>query len=319
MAALRSMSSMTWLMSFSSLPVIIHSMSLKRKIGAVKKRIFQHGPNTVWPVVLFFSVVLLNHSYAADPFLAGKDGGKMILIPEGEFIMGLSEDESGSEGNPHKKVFLDSFYIDKYEVTNVLYKKCIHASICREPSLIIDNPRTFFEDGKHWFRDKTMGRYPVVGLSWDQASRYCRWAGKRLPTAAEWEKAARGSDGRTYPWGNQWDETKANWDDNGRVDGYRKLAPVGSFPEGGSPYGVMDMAGNVRELVSSLVFKGGSWYSYPESLRSGDPGRGYLVERDDDIGFRCARDSEHMAHEKKHVIQSPVMHNYRYDEYSKER
>lgn len=301
MAALGLLSSMIWLMAFGSLPVLIHSMTWKKTIGIMNNRIFRYVPNTVWSVVLFLTVLLLNQTYAADPFFTGKDGGEMILIPEGEFIMGLREDKPGSEGNPYKRVFLSPFYIDKYEVTNVLYKKCIRASICRQPSLIIDYPRTFFEDGKHWFSDETMGQYPVVGLSWNQASLYCRWAGKRLPTAAEWEKAARGSNGRTYPWGNRWDETKANWDDNGRADGYRKLAPVGSFPEGRSPYGVMDMAGNVRELVDSLVFKGGSWYSYPKSLRSGDPGHGYTVERDDDIGFRCARDIEQMAHEKKHV------------------
>jgi formylglycine-generating enzyme required for sulfatase activity len=282
-------------------------------------QIVQYVANPLLSVVLFFSVLLLNIAYAAEPSVAGIDGAEMILIPEGEFIMGLSEDEAGSENNPYQKVFLMSFYIDKYEVTNFRYKKCIRAGICRQPSLIIDNPKTIFEDGKQWFSDKTMEQYPVVGLSWEQASLYCSWAGKRLPLPAEWEKAARGSDGRTYPWGNNWDETKANWDENGRADGYRKLAPVGSYPEGRSPYGVMDMAGNVRELVNSLVFKGGSWYSYPKSLRSGDPGHGYIVERDDDIGFRCAKYAEQTAHEKKQVKQSPVIHKYLYDEYTKER
>ncbi len=319
MAVLGPLSSMKERMEYNALPVIIRSMLQKGTVHIMNKSVFRYIGNTFWLVVLFFSAVLLSETHGADTVLTGRDGGEMILIPAGEFVMGLSEDESGSARNPAQKMFVESFYIDKYEVTNVLYKKCIRAGICRQPSLIIDNPRTFFEDGKHWFRDASMGQYPVVGLSWDQAYQYCRWAGKRLPTAAEWEKAARGSYGRTYPWGNQWDAAKANWDEGGRIDGYRKIAPVGSFPEGKSPYGVMDMAGNVRELVSSLIFKGGSWYSFPESLRAGDPGHRYLVERDDDIGFRCARDAEQKVHEKKQGKQPPDIHSYRYDDYTKER
>lgn len=212
------------------------------------------------------------------------------MIPEGEFIMGLPRGEPFAERNPLRTIHLNAFYIDKYEVTNSLYRKCVAAGGCKEPSLITDYAATIFEDGKKWYHDPGKGNYPVVGVTWRQAGIYCEWAGKRLPLASEWEKAARGTDGRRYPWGNEWDGRKANWDDGGKVDGFKTLAPVGSHPEGASPYGVMDMAGNAREWVDSGVLKGGSWYSAPVSLRSGDPGHEYIVERDDDLGFRCARD-----------------------------
>jgi toxoflavin biosynthesis protein ToxD len=233
----------------------------------------------------------LSLSAAAPGAVNGGDGAEMVLIPAGEFVMGLPPSESGSEKNPLRKIYLNSFFIDKYEVTNVLYRKCVAAGACKEPSLLTDYAETIFDDGKKWYKDNSMANFPVVGLTWRQAGIYCEWAGKRLPMNSEWEKAARGTDGRKYPWGNDWDGTKANWDDGGKLDGHKKLAPVGSFPEGASPYGVMDMAGNVREWVDGFVLKGGSWYSNPVSLRSGDPGHDYIVERDDDMGFRCAMDA----------------------------
>jgi eukaryotic-like serine/threonine-protein kinase len=244
--------------------------------------------------VLFFSFLmsfsLPSGAFALAPLLTGDDGLEMLLIPEGEFTMGLEDDEPGSPENPLQKKYLGSFYMDKYEITNAQYKRCVAAGICKEPSLITDYPKTIHEDGKNWYKDGSMGDYPVVGLTWLQAVTYCRWIGERLPLTSEWEKAARGTDGRKYPWGNEWDGSRANWDERGKLDGYKKIAPVGLYPGGASPYGVMDMAGNVWEWVDNFILKGGSWYSYPDSLRSGDPGQGYIVGRDDDIGFRCARD-----------------------------
>jgi formylglycine-generating enzyme required for sulfatase activity len=215
----------------------------------------------------------------------------MVLVPEGEAIIGLPAGTSGSEKNPLRQVSLKQYSIDKYEVTNAQYKKCVMAGGCTIPSLIMDYPQTFHEDGKAWYKELSKDDYPVVGLTWKQAVEYCRWEGKRLPTAAEWEKAARGTDGRTYPWGDIWDGTRANWDDDGKIDGFEKIAAVGRFPQGASPYGAEDMAGNVREWVDDLILKGGSWYSYQESLRAADPGHEYIVERDDDMGFRCAKDA----------------------------
>jgi formylglycine-generating enzyme required for sulfatase activity len=214
----------------------------------------------------------------------------MALVPAGEFTMGLAPDEPLSKKNPLRKVYLKAFYIDVLEVTNAQYHRCAAAGVCGPPSLITDYAKALHEEGKKWYSDERMKDYPVVGITWRQAGIYCEWAGERLPLPSEWEKAARGTDGRRFPWGNEWAGEKANWDDGGKADGYEKLAPVGTFPEGKSPYGVMDMAGNVREWVDSAVVRGGSWYSRPVTLRTGDPGHDYIVERDDDMGFRCVRD-----------------------------
>jgi formylglycine-generating enzyme required for sulfatase activity len=221
------------------------------------------------------------------------DDAVMVFVPAGESIIGLPDGRPGSERNPLKTVLLGEFLIDKYEVTNARYRRCVADGGCTIPSLIADYPPAFHEEGKDWYKDTSRDDYPVVGLIWKQAGEYCRWAGKRLPTAAEWEKAARGADGRLYPWGNTWSGTFANWDDEGQVDGFKKIAPVGRFPQGASPFGAEDMSGNVREWVDDLVLKGGSWYSNPESLRAGDPGHEYIVERDDDMGFRCIKDVAH--------------------------
>ena len=214
----------------------------------------------------------------------------MVVVIGGDAVIGLYEGMPGSNRNPLRKMSFRTFLIDKYEVTNAQYKRCVAAGGCTTPSLIVDYPPTLHEEGKDWYKDSARKDYPVVGLTWKQAGEYCKWAGKRLPSAAEWEKAARGPDGWTFPWGNTWDETRANWDDKGRTDGFEKIAAVGKFPQGASPFGAEDMAGNVREWVDDLVLKGGSWYSNPESLRSGDPGHDYIVERDDDMGFRCIKD-----------------------------
>lgn len=249
-------------------------------------------PLTIPVNFILFSLFLLfsQDISALETSIIGEDGVEMMLIPEGESIIGLEANESGSSENPIRKIYINQFYIDKYEITNAQYQRCVSAVVCKEPSLITDYAKTIHEDGKNWYKDKAMGDYPVVGLTWRQAVIYCRWIGEKLPTISEWEKAARGTDGRKYPWGNDWDGNRANWDEKGKLDRYKKIAPVGQFPGGASPYGVMDMAGNVWEWVDNFILKGGSWYSYPVNLRSGDPGKGPMVERDDDMGFRCARD-----------------------------
>jgi formylglycine-generating enzyme required for sulfatase activity len=241
-------------------------------------------------VSIVVPTIFLTTAYAQEPLITGRDGAQMVMVPAGDFIMGLPPGETGSDRNPLRKVYLKAFYIDRCEVTNALYHKCVAAGACKDPSLIIDYAKTIHEEGKEWYSTESMANYPVVGITWRQAGIYCEWAGKRLPLGPEWEKAARGTDGRIYPWGNEWDGTRANWDEGGKIDGYKKLAPACSFPQGASPYGAQNMAGNVREWVDSLVLKGGSWYSNPVSLRAGDPGHEYLVWRDDDMGFRCAAD-----------------------------
>jgi formylglycine-generating enzyme required for sulfatase activity len=205
----------------------------------------------------------------------GKDGAPMVLIPAGSFVMG-SNDGLPNE-RPEHVVELDAYYIDQYEVTLALYRK-------------------FLESGKHespptWDDEaaSTVGDRPAIGMKWPDAEAYCKWAGKRLPTEAEWEKAARGTTGRRYPWGNEWDLSLANsasyW--AGRTIDFKSGAdweafwvkgagaqiarekglngevltlPVGSFPAAASVYGLLDMAGNVAEWVQD-------WYD-PNYYRS---------------------------------------------------
>jgi len=233
--------------------------------------------------------------------IKGKDGAALVSVPAGEFWMG-SED-GGPEEKPRRRVYLDAFSIDKYEVTNVLYRRFMDATGHRAP--------TFWTDSS-----ANEPNQPVVGVSWHDASAYCQRAGKRLPTEAEWEKAARGTDGRKYPWGDQWDSSRANSAES-RLG---KPAEVGSYASGMSPYGADDMAGNVWEWVvdwydpnyyqtapnrnpkgpdsplvtrpvwaQDRVTRGGSWvyseYDLRVSVRSG-----WLPTNTNmSIGFRCAQ------------------------------
>jgi formylglycine-generating enzyme required for sulfatase activity len=161
----------------------------------------------------------------------------MVFVPAGEFTMG--NDDGGTNEEPAHQVYLDAFWIDVYEVTNALYKKCADAGSCRPPS------SSFSATRPSCFGNSQFDNYPVTYVGWDNAKAYCEWAGKRLPTEAEWEKAARGTDARFYPWGSEWDETKANMER--RV---RDTTSVGSYPAGASPYSAMAMAGNGWEWVS---------------------------------------------------------------------
>lgn len=188
---------------------------------------------------------------------AEKKENPLILIPGGTFTMGT--DRRAPDEKPAHKVYLDAYYISKYEVTNAEYFEFWH-------SLQANNPKNTQEATQHtpenfthlshigdWPERATkFPNHPVVGVSWDDAKAYAEWKGMRLPTEAEWEKAARGYSDRTWPWGNAI-EPYANTSD--KNDGYEnRIAPVGSFPKGKSYFGVMDMAGNVWEWTAD-------WYS----------------------------------------------------------
>ena len=223
---------------------------------------------------------------------------EMIYVPAGEFIMG-SEDGENDE-RPQHKVQLDAFHIDKHEVTNAQYKLCVDAGVCNPPSSNRSRSRDSYY-GNPAYED-----YPVIYVSWHDADAYCRWAGGRLPTEAEWEKAARGTDGRKYPWGNTWDASKVNSREAGPGD----TTAVGSYPGGASPFGVLDMAGNVWEWCQDWydgdyyasspqhdpqgpgsgehrVVRGGSWYYLETFVRAADRGRLSPGNGGDLIGFRC--------------------------------
>jgi formylglycine-generating enzyme required for sulfatase activity len=171
-------------------------------------------------------------------------GSKMVLVPAGEFIMGSDNASNYSPESapeyPAHTVYLDAFYIDNYEVSNAMYKLCVRANVCKAPK----NPSSLTHYG--YYNEEKFASYPVLNTSWDNASAYCQWASGRLPTEAEWEKAARGTDGRLYPWGNNFDGTKANLPQ----DTYPDVEPVDSFPDGVSVYGTFNMLGNVREWTN---------------------------------------------------------------------
>jgi sulfatase modifying factor 1 len=187
----------------------------------------------------------------------------MVLVPEGKFTMGSSGkaiDEDTAE-KPTHEVSLPAFFIDKCEVTNAQYAAFLNAvKVTKDEA-----GHEYFAAGGHagleqvqgeWRPKEGRAKFPMASVSCYGAQAYARWAGKRLPTEAEWEKAARGTDGRKYPWGNDWDDKKAH-------HGSEYQSPVGSFPKGASPYGCLDMVGNVWEWTSS-VFK-----PYPYSFADG--------------------------------------------------
>ena len=182
-------------------------------------------------------------------------GVSMVLVPRGKFILGSNIGNFTEQ--PVHEVELDAFYMDIYEVTNSAYKACVDAGECTPPGL---NALGGFLTS--YYDDPQYSEYPVVYVNWFQARSYCAWRGAQLPTEAQWEKAARGTDGLTYPWGPYITCNRANY--GGCVN---LTSAVGSFPEGASPYGVYDLAGNVWEWVAD-------WYSdtyYQTSPFPSDP------------------------------------------------
>ena len=229
---------------------------------------------------------------------------KMIFVPGDAFIIG--NNDTNSDARPAHKIYLDSYYIDKFEVTNALYRICVDIGECEPPGVTGSQTRSLY------YGSIEFDGYPVINVDWRMAKQYCEWRGARLPTEAEWEKAARGIDGRIYPWGGDADCTSANYTDAGGVC-IGDTSAIGSYGNGQSLYGAFDMAGNVSEWVSSLywsypynpadgredpdanglrVVRGGNWASSLEEITTyyrfgADPSGHYM-----DTGFRCARDAK---------------------------
>ncbi|MBL0348217.1 formylglycine-generating enzyme family protein [Candidatus Villigracilis affinis] len=225
-------------------------------------------------------------------------GVSMRLVPAGIFIM-------GSGDNSHT-ISLDAFYMDKYEVTNALYESCVLAGVCVPPHY----PRSDFRSS--YYGNSQYDNFPVIYVDWYMAQTYCGiWRGARLPTEAEWEKAARGTDARTYPWGEGISCDRANYDGDPDYDVFctGETSEVGHYESGQSPYGLYDMAGNVFEWTSSLnkpypydatdgredltrggsrVIRGGAWSEGPNDQRTFY--RSWIGPdlSESAIGFRCA-------------------------------
>lgn len=247
---------------------------------------------------------------------------EQIFIPAGEFIMGTQDPDAQHFFDngvaypevPMHTVYLDGYWIDKYEVTNGRYALCVADGFCKPPWVDFSNTH------QEYYGNPEFDNYPVIMVDWWQANTYCEWTGGRLPTEAEWEKAARGTDGRRYPWGNDpITEDKANFCDvnctRGHAnpafnDGYADTAPVGSYPNGASPYGLMDMAGNVWEWTSSIpvpypydpddgreakdgyqyIWRGGPWSNGTWWIRSTLRYKSVPKYWYENLGFRCASD-----------------------------
>jgi formylglycine-generating enzyme required for sulfatase activity len=203
----------------------------------------------------------------------GQTGITLVYVPAGEFLMGSTDSDPDAESNekPQHLVYLDGYWIGKTEVTNAQYRKFVEDGGYSKAEYWSEEGWQWKESNgitepAYWTDPAWNGAdYPVVGVSWYEASAYARWAGARLPTEAEWEKAARGTDGRVYPWGNEWDDSRVN------ASG-ASTSPVGHYsPRGDSPYGVADMVGNVWEWTLSLW--GRDWrepeFRYPYDATDG--------------------------------------------------
>ncbi|MBM3137342.1 MAG: formylglycine-generating enzyme family protein [Chloroflexi bacterium] len=188
---------------------------------------------------------LANYTPAFNPVT----GMELVYVPAGEFLMGSADTDTNRDiysEEPQHKVYLDAYWISKTQVTNAMFNECVSSGICKYSVSKTTNPN---------YLDPLFNNHPVVYISWSMAQTYCTWTGGRLPTEAEWEKAARGPEGQRFPWGSELARIKfANAGDE-----IGNTTPVGSFPYGKSFYGALDMGGNVREWVSD-------WYA-PEYFK----------------------------------------------------
>ena len=261
---------------------------------------------------------------SGDTRVSPIDGMVQIFIEAGEFLMGSTDNEAiqrieGGRAYPEIPQHINStgeYWIDQFEVSNAQYALCVAAGVCTAPYL----PKS--ETRESYFGNPEFDNYPVIWVSWYMATDYCEWAGRRLPTEAEWEKAARGTEGLKYPWGNELtDNPPANFCDTncGRTianhkydDGYPDTAPVDSFPGGVSPYGLFNMSGNVWEWTSTIiepypydpddgredpdvwkerVWRGGPWTNGYWWLRSSVRYRSIPTYWYVNLGFRCAENN----------------------------
>ncbi len=223
----------------------------------------------------------------------------MILIPEGEFIAG--SDGGDASCRPQQKVYLPAFYIDKYPVSHLMYRKFVRETGHKIPFMEEKESKDYC-----WTKEKNYppgkANQPVVLVSWYDAYAYAKWAGKRLPWELEWEKAARGTDGRMYPWGDKWEIGRANC----LIGGIGSTSPREMFPMDKSIYGVMEMAGNVKEWTGDyfypypykgpykkgkmITIRGGSWSENPNFLTVYQRSRNLPHVKCNNLGFRCAMD-----------------------------
>jgi formylglycine-generating enzyme required for sulfatase activity len=248
-----------------------------------------------------------------------QDGMVQLFVPAGDFLMGSAGDPDADEDEqPQRAISLDAFWVDQTEITNRMYAACVAAGACISPAQISSNSRADYYD------NPVYSDYPVVHVSRQAAAAYCQWAGRRLPTEAEWEKAARGTDGRVFPWGDTLGDFRANFCDQTCTfnwaavainDSAQELGPVGSYPQGASPFGALDMAGNAYEWVldeydafyyaampaanpvnppasNEAVIRGGSWFDRSTFIRAANRVNVDATLAGDNVSFRCVQEAD---------------------------
>lgn len=297
-----------------------------RRFQAARRRSGGTPGAAIVPLALAVLVASPDPTHARSHLDA--DASSTVLVPSGEFHYGCDEaldPACHDDETPGRTMTLPAFRIDRTEVAVERYAACVEAGACRDDSVgtrgfagrIDDDP-----DGRcNWGRPDR-GDHPMNCIDWSDAAAYCAWAGGRLPTEVEWEKAARGTDGRRYPWGGDVDgdgpyranlrDERHSWESDwmwtgfgdsetvfdAHPDGFAGTAPVGSFPTGASPFGALDMAGNVWEWTASpraddgidRVLRGGSYANGPRRARCSERFSHRPVARHDTWGFRCVYD-----------------------------
>jgi formylglycine-generating enzyme required for sulfatase activity len=234
---------------------------------------------------------------------SGKDGMTQMYVPAGTFTMG--SDLGQSDESPVHQVVLSAYWIDKTEVTNAMFAQCVRDQVCKKPLISASAGRA------NYYISAEFADYPVIGITFDAAKTYCEWAGRRLPTEAEWEKAARGLEANNYPWGN----TNPSCSVTNFSTCVGDTEKVGSYANGASAFGALDMAGNVFEWVSDLyqqtyyetgplvnpvgpeegsyqIARGGAWNSNDNFLRSSNRTMMAANNNSNNVGFRCAQNEE---------------------------
>jgi len=282
--------------TFGAFFLMMVSMMTLSRHTAKNKELLAQAPSTPQQTQ---TVPTATADFSLYKTIVGDDGREMVEIPEGPFKMGSNNGDYDEA--PEHQVYLATFYIDKYEVTQAEYDRFVRATKRGKPFVPV------FDDDISKILKPELA---AMGMSWADAAAYCQWGSKRLPTEAEWEKAAKGEGNRKYPWGDTLAPLDANLD--GEEDGYIYLAPPGKFEAGRSPYGLYDMAGNVAEWVhdtyddkyyskspyrdpkgpedgQNKVIRGGSWRESPNGARVSKRFQAKLWRTDATIGFRCAK------------------------------
>lgn len=266
--------------------------------------------------IMFGLVLGLSLSFAEDGISSNetqtplsKDGAPTVLVPAGLFPMGVppGDRDGGRDEYPRHEVFLDSFLIDQFEVTNGRYVEFVKSTGHRAPQNPTNPTRNLWQGDNI---TESLADRPVINVDWFDADAYCKWVGKRLPTEAEWEKAAKGTSDRRFVWGNV-EPTAKHLNYNQRWIGEKTLMPVGSYEAGKSPYGAYDMAGNVWEWVNDWydaryyekspernpkgpetglkkVIRGAGWPNETPTVRIFTRVESDPTMRNESTGFRCA-------------------------------